>query len=988
MLTGLLASTQYTFGVAADCGNDESDTVYVTFNTACTAIALPFTEDFESTSNTVACWTTDGPGTWSIGTGDYSASTGAYSGSLNAKIQHSSDGNVTKLISPVLDNVTDGIVLDFAHIQRSWSGDQDELRVYYRAHIDSAWHQVVEYTTEFSTWTVESVTIPGEVYQVAFEMTDGYGYGVAIDSVVFTEMSGSFCYPVSDLTVDSVTATSVFLSWSDDNNSGITYSIYNSNGNVEATGVTTTYYEVTGLTASTNYTFGVVANCSATESSNAVTVSARTDCAGGSCQITIVGTDSYGDGWNNGTLYFVQNGELVGYFTISSGSTLTETYNVCGGAPVFFGWIPGQYDYEVSFQIFDGSGAVVCTIADASTITGDTVYAMYTPCPSCGMPSVTVDAATETSITISWTGSASSYNVYNGTTFVANVTTNTYTFTGLTATTTYTLGVQALCSDSDSSDIATVVAMTTCSGTALNLPFIENFADSSNTRNCWTTIDADGDGHGWSYIYQGVDQELMISESYNNSTYMALTPDNWLVSPLLHTTANNNITMTWFVGAADDDYYAEHYGVYVSTTGNTDTSDFTLLNQWTLTSASGQAMNLDLSAYAGQDIYVAFRHFNCTDQFLLLIDDVEITTGAYVPDSMKVTINVNDVTMGTTNPAPGVHYFVEGENASVIAMPYEGYHLEGWTINITVPGYGTVMDTTFNWAMDDVFDIFGGWLVEAGDGAYEWSVTANFAAGDPIVPNDSLTVITSVNNANWGTALPAVGTHYFVEDDVFILGAIPAEGYYISAIYEYVTMPGYGTFADTMYTEGTELEQGAPLLDTIEVDGEMIGMVMNFHFVFAPIGGVQTYNVTIAVNDPTMGTTDPAPGVYTYEAGETITVTARANEGYHFVSWSTGETTNTINVTVTSDITLTATFAPDQEGIDDADGINVNAYAKDGNIVLQGAEGREVYVFDINGRMLHHTATATMTETYGIPATGVYMIKVEGIGTKRIVIVR
>ena len=321
-------------------------------------------------------------------------------------------------------------------------------------------------------------------------------------------------------------------------------------------------------------------------------------------------------------------------------------------------------------------------------------------------------------------------------------------------------------------------------------------------------------------------------------------------------------------------------------------------------------------------------------------------------------------------------------------MPYEGYHLEGWTINVTVPGYGTVMDTTLNWAMDDVFDIFGGWQVEAGDGDYEWSVTANFAQGDPIVPNDSLTVITSVNNANWGTALPAVGTHYFVEDDVFILGAIPAEGYYISAIYEYVTMPGYGTFADTMYTEGTELEQGAPLLDTIEVDGEMIGMVMNFHFVFAPIGGVQTYNVTIAVNDPAMGNTDPVPGVYTYEAGETITVTARANEGYHFVSWSTGETTNTINVTVTSDITLTATFASDQEGIDDADGINVNAYAKDGNIVLQGAEGREVYVFDINGRMLHHTATATMTETYGIPATGVYLIKVEGIGTKRIVIVR
>ena len=480
----------------------------------------------------------------------------------------------------------------------------------------------------------------------------------------------------------------------------------------------------------------------------------------------------------------------------------------------------------------------------------------------------------------------------------------------------------------------------------------------------------------------------MISASYDYGTQMALTPDNWLVSPLLHTPANRDITMTWIVGGADITNFAEHYGVYISTTGNTDTSDFTLLNQWTLTSASGQAMNLDLSAYAGQDIYVAFRHFNCTDQFLLLIDDIQITAGAYVPDSMKVTINVNDVTMGTTNPAPGVHYFVEGENASVIAMPYEGYHLEGWSINLSVPGIGTLMDTTVNSATNNAFDIFGGWLVEFGDGAYEWSVTANFAAGDPIVPSDTLTIITSVNNTNWGAAIPTVGTHYFVDGDIVTLGAIPNEGFYISAIYKNVTIPGHGIISDTMFADEMEIERGEPLLDTIVVNNEMFGMTMDFLFVFAPIGQNPTYNVTIAVNDPAMGTTDPAPGVYAYEYGEVVTITAIANEGYHFVSWSNGVTTNTISGVVTEDITLTATFASDQEGIDDADGININAYGKDGNIVLQGAEGREVYVFDINGRMLHHTATATMTETYGIPATGVYLIKVEGIGTKRIVIVR
>ncbi len=33
----------------------------------------------------------------------------------------------------------------------------------------------------------------------------------------------------------------------------------------------------------------------------------------------------------------------------------------------------------------------------------------------------------------------------------------------------------------------------------------------------------------------------------------------------------------------------------------------------------------DLSAFAGQTIYIAFRHCECTDMFEVKIDDVEVT---------------------------------------------------------------------------------------------------------------------------------------------------------------------------------------------------------------------------------------------------------------------------------------------------------------------------------------------------------------------------
>ena len=172
----------------------------------------------------------------------------------------------------------------------------------------------------------------------------------------------------------------------------------------------------------------------------------------------------------------------------------------------------------------------------------------------------------------------------------------------------------------------------------------------------WTTIDADGDGFVWeNHINTGSGNfethsgdGCMVSGSYD-ATAGALTPDNYLVSPRIELGGS----ITFWACAQDANWPSEHFGVAVSTTGNTDAADFTTIAEWTLTAKSitkgafGMASRsgnrapsayyeytVDLSAYSGQG-YVAIRHFNCTDWFYLNVDDITIG----VPDAKSVASN-------------------------------------------------------------------------------------------------------------------------------------------------------------------------------------------------------------------------------------------------------------------------------------------------------------------------------------------------------------
>jgi hypothetical protein len=153
----------------------------------------------------------------------------------------------------------------------------------------------------------------------------------------------------------------------------------------------------------------------------------------------------------------------------------------------------------------------------------------------------------------------------------------------------------------------------------------------------WGTLDADGDSFTWdpTMLYgtssgHSASDGMIISASYRNDAG-ALTPDNWLITPQVK--LNGKAVLTFWLTAQDAGYAAEHYAVYISKTG-TNPSDFTLLFEETFGDSKGGAKGakeqatwkqktINLAGYTG-NCYIAIRHFDCTDQFYLNLDDLKI----------------------------------------------------------------------------------------------------------------------------------------------------------------------------------------------------------------------------------------------------------------------------------------------------------------------------------------------------------------------------
>ena len=514
------------------------------------------------------------------------------------------------------------------------------------------------------------------------------------------------------LTVSYTGGTTAEVSWPS------TESAWDIDVNGIVTENVTNPYTLTGLELATVYTVKVRAKNGSDVSDWSAPATFTTDLSDEMCQISFKLTDDYGDGWNGAAIQVVDalTGIVIGTVTNSTNdhtnAPITDTIllPVPAGRDIQFVWVSGSYDDECSFKIYDVNGELIYEfVKDNDGPSAGVLDTYHVDCVVSPWRTPSHLAASEIgphSALLSWTenGAATAWVVGYKADGEADFTevsaaTNPFTLTGLAAETEYTVKVRPATDEATkwsteitfTTDIAAPVptnlsvtpaptsAAVSWTGFADSYDlrykvnttpdFVSDFDDSS--LGSWTTIDADGDGYNWE-IYSACTNYLtaapgvgdgrdgsadrVVSGSYTNVTNTALTPDNYLVSPQI--ALGGTITF-WAYGQDDDTYYKEHFGVAVSTTGNTDAADFTTIEEWTMDAGKAwKQYSVDLSAYAGQTGYVAIRHFNCTDMFLLGIDDIVIT----LPDDdtpWTIIENISSNSYNLTGLTPETDYKVE-----------------------------------------------------------------------------------------------------------------------------------------------------------------------------------------------------------------------------------------------------------------------------------------------------------------------------------------
>lgn len=150
-------------------------------------------------------------------------------------------------------------------------------------------------------------------------------------------------------------------------------------------------------------------------------------------------------------------------------------------------------------------------------------------------------------------------------------------------------------------------------------------AAQSLTTSGWTLFSQDtdtGSATNWVRTTDGTNG-IMASFSWYN---VALSPDNYAFTPAINLTAYTGpIKLSYKHAAQDPDWDAENYSLYVTTSPTVAAAITPFHSQTTMNGINTLTeVTFDLSSYAGQTIYLCFRHHGVSDQFNIIFDDIKV----------------------------------------------------------------------------------------------------------------------------------------------------------------------------------------------------------------------------------------------------------------------------------------------------------------------------------------------------------------------------
>jgi hypothetical protein len=235
----------------------------------------------------------------------------------------------------------------------------------------------------------------------------------------------------------------------------------------------------------------------------------------------------------------------------------------------------------------------------------------------------------------------------------------------------------------------------------------EDFESTTFPPAGWMLVDADGDGRNWERwndtapntppIISGV--ASMISRSWMGS---ALNPNNWIITHRVHIPTSANISLRFKVQTSEEGSSAtppqdwrDYYGIFIST--DPVQSNLSAFNLFFRERALGpvEEKNLGLNAYAGQSIYIAFRHYDSADNDYILIDDIEVV---YTLNDSDIVVIPLVTSLGANYPNPfNPSTMIMFDNAIEGNVRIDVYNIRGQKVRTVINEHHQVGSFKVEW---------------------------------------------------------------------------------------------------------------------------------------------------------------------------------------------------------------------------------------------------------------------------------------------------
>lgn len=634
--------------------------------------------------------------------------------------------------------------------------------------------------------------------------------------------------------------------------------------------------------------------------------------------------------------------------------------------------------------------------------------------PTCFAPSnLAVDNLTSNSAELDWSlgYTETEWNVqYKETsdsvwTSVPGTVTKPYTLQGLNANTSYDFRVRSYCSATDTSewsDVSTFITL--CSPVApaeLNVISFESsegfVAGSGNMANCWSVGNRQSTtAANIPYIQDDAStahtgSASMLINAYATATASydsayAIMPELILTDPLM------TYDLEFYMRKASATSSTNDYNDTLYVGIMSDPADFSTFQQ------VGYAVN---STTGYEKMTVPFKNSNATNGYVVFlakynalasttykrakfyVDDVSLVQHKYA-----ITANSNNETMGNVSLSADTLLF--GAIDTLVAIPAANHHFVCWS-------NGELNDTLFYTVTDDAsftaffaIDTFA--VSVAVTGAEYGSVISdgNVDAQPKYYPYGTIINFTAIPNdhadfVQWSDATTTLTTAYTVVADTIIGATFVNHLYSISVISSDDNMGAVSSSAESGYYGDTVLITATANTGFVFVgwnngvtDDSIYVVIASDTLLTANFDYIE-YNVSVLTADSVMGIVVDVTELAEYHYGDVATFKAVANDGYEFVDWSNGETSDEISLTVISDTIVTANFRKIETGVDNINRTEYIVYSEQMSIVLHGAENRHVICYDASGKVVFDIKSASEDQRIMMQLPGVYMIRINEV---------